>query len=214
MIYKFFLSICFISCSLICTAQTADKDMLSKANEYFLSQKYHEALLSYQALEKRYKLTPRYKAQMALCHYKIQNYEDALKLFEESIPELEPFSPHERATYYYACAECYFILAQEEDNQIDKRQNGEKNEKYDTAAKFYRMAISVCYDKEKGDVYFKLGFCNLLNEEIDSAITNFNSAMSFYEKYGSMDESTSFRKKQTERMLHSLTHNASSEQGE
>ncbi|MBR4240577.1 MAG: hypothetical protein IKQ03_14415, partial [Prevotella sp.] len=42
-----------------------DSEMLGKAIEYFQSGKFHEALLLFANLDKRYKLNPRFRAFLA-----------------------------------------------------------------------------------------------------------------------------------------------------
>ena len=53
------------------SAQTTDPDpvLLDKAVAYFNSEKYHEALLIFQQLDKRYKLNDRFRAYIGLCYY-------------------------------------------------------------------------------------------------------------------------------------------------
>lgn len=190
-------------CPLTTFSQSRDSELLGKALEYYGSQKYHESLLVFEQLRKTYRLNPRFLAYMAVCHYKEQQYEEAIKILDAVIPELDPFPPHERAVYYFANAESHFLLGTDEESM---RISGKKNETehYKTAAIYYEKALSVCYNKEKGDIYYRLGFCSLLNLDTETATQHFKKAKSWYDRYGSMDGDTAFRKKQTENMLHTL----------
>lgn len=184
-------------------SQSKDSELLGRALEYYGSQKYHESLLIFEQLRKTYKLNPRFQAYMGVCYFKEQQYEEATKILDAVIPDLDPFPPHERAVYYFANAESHFLLGTDEESS---RISGRKSmtEQYATAAKYYEKALSVCYNKEKGDIYYRLGFCYLLNLDTETATQHFKKAKSWYDRYGSMDSETAFRKRQTENMLHTL----------
>lgn len=184
-------------------SQSRDSELLGRALEYYGSQKYHESLLVFEQLRKTYKLNSRFLAYMGVCYYKEQKYEDAAKILDKVIPDLEPFPPHERAVYYFSNAESHFLLGLENEERRGIKATG-KNKEIETAAQYYEKTIPVCFSKEKGDVYYRLGFCHLLNVETELAMDYFSKAKSWYDKYGSMDAQTSFRKNQTENMLHSL----------
>lgn len=204
--YIFTISI-FIS--LAAYSQSRDSELLGKALEYYGGQKYHEALLVFEQLRKTYKLNPRFLAYTGVCYFKEQRYEEASDILDKVMPELTPFPPHERALYYFANAESHFFSA----TYMEEKENGRENamKEYDIAATSYEKALEVCYAKEKGDIYYRLGFCHLLNIRLTEATDYFSKAKSWYARYGSMDRETSFRKKQTENMLRTLlvTHGTS-----
>lgn len=129
-----------------------DAERLGKALEYFTSQKYHECLMIMQELDKHYRLNPRYKAYLGVCYYYEWDYEHAAQYLTEALPQLENFSPHERSFYYWANAESYFNL-----------------QKYAEAIPSYEAMLPLCYDNEKPDAYYRLGFCCLFAEDWDGA---------------------------------------------
>ncbi len=89
-----FLCLSILSAS----AQTSDPDpvQLDKAVAYFNSGKYHEALLIFQQLDKRYKLNDRFRAYIGLCYYNEWEYKSATKYLDEVTPRLTMLAPHER----------------------------------------------------------------------------------------------------------------------
>ena len=91
-----------------------DSELLGKAIDYFQSGKFHEALLIFDKLDRRYKLNPRLRAFIAVCHYYDWNDEQTCEYLDSLIPLLEPFAPHERSIYYYINAESHFNLKQYE----------------------------------------------------------------------------------------------------
>lgn len=146
--------------------QNKASEQLGKALEYFGSQKYHECLMIMQELDKNYRLNPRYKAYLGLCYYYEWDYGNAVKYLDEAIPSLDNFSPHERSLYYWADAESYF-------NQG----------KYAEAIPLYQAMLPLCYDKEKPDAHYRLGFCHLFAEDWVNAWNEWLKAKEGYEKY-------------------------------
>lgn len=189
--------------SLTAYCQSRDSELLGKAIEYYGGQKYHESLLAFEQLRKTYKLNPRFLAYMGICYFKEQKYEEATSILDKVIPELTPFPPHERAMYYFANAESHFYMATDME-YYNKTMVKEALKEYDIAASYYEKALEVCFAKEKGDVYYRLGFCHLLNARTAEATENFTKAKSWYTRHGSMDKETAFRKTQTNNMLRSL----------
>ena len=118
-------------------SEISDKDRLGMALEYFQSGKYHEAILLFGKLDKGYRLNPRFKAYMGVCYFYETDYTNACKCFNEAIPQLESFAPHERSVYYYMAAQSLFMT-----------------EKYAEAIPLYESALNVCYENEKGDALF------------------------------------------------------------
>ena len=130
----------------------ADAEQLARALDYFSSEKFHECLVLLQPLNRRYKLNPRYRAYLAVCLYYEWEYDEAVKLFDEVIPLLQGVAPHELSLYYWMDAESYFALQQ-----------------YDRALPLYEKMLPVCWENEKPDAYYRLGFCHLFAAESSGA---------------------------------------------
>lgn len=150
------------------SAQTkhADTEKLGMALEYFTYGKYHEALLLFEKLEKQHKLNPRFMAYIGLCHYYEWNYEKATQYLDSLIPQLGALAPHERSVYCYAAAESHFNLGQHKE-----------------AIPFYEQVLTLCYDNEKGDAFYRLGFCYLFQEKYENARECLESAEIFYRRF-------------------------------
>lgn len=130
----------------------ADAEQLARALDYFASEKFHECLVLLQPLNRRYKLNPRYRAYLAVCLYYEWEYAEAIRLFDEVIPLLQGLAPHELSLYYWMDAESYFALQQ-----------------YDRALPLYEKMLPVCWENEKPDAYYRLGFCHLFAAEASGA---------------------------------------------
>lgn len=172
---------------LLLHAQSRGSEDLGRAMEYFGSQKYHEALILFQKISKRYTLNPRIYAYMGVCYYKELDYMHASAVLDSIIPQLTPFPPHERAICYYSCAESHFILAD-----------------YPTALSYYKMTLPVAFEREKGDIYYRMGCCGMMMQDDSIEISNFREASKWFEKADLSDGETRARKKQTEVMLRAL----------
>lgn len=134
--------LCFVSVSAFSQGKKADTEALGRALEYFQSQKYHEALLIFQRLDQSYKLNARYKAYIGLCYYYDWDYKKATEYFDTFLPKLDMLAPEERALYYYADGESHFQLGH-----------------YDQAILLFQSALTLCHDRDKGDCWFRIGFC-------------------------------------------------------
>lgn len=163
----------------------ADTELLGKALDYFTSKKYHECLLILQELVKHYRLNPRYKAYLGVCFYYEWDYKNAVKYLGQAIPQLVNFAPHERSFYYWAEAESYFNL-----------------QKYDQAIPSYLTMLTLCYDNEKPDAYYRLGFCYMFGEDWGNAWQCFRQALEGYECYRPMEQQA--RIAQVKNMLKAL----------
>lgn len=130
----------------------ADAEQLARALDYFASEKFHECLVLLQPLNRRYKLNPRYRAYLAVCLYYEWEYAEAIRLFDEVIPLLQGLAPHELSLYYWMEAESYFALQQ-----------------YDRALPLYEKMLPICWDNEKPDAYYRMGFCHLFAAEASGA---------------------------------------------
>lgn len=129
-----------------------DAEQLARALDYFASEKFHECLVLLQPLNRRYKLNPRYRAYLAVCLYYEWEYAEAIRLFDEVLPQLQGVAPHELSLYYWMDAESYFALQQ-----------------YDRALPLYEKMLPVCWENEKPDAYYRLGFCHLFAAESSGA---------------------------------------------
>ena len=130
----------------------ADAEQLARALDYFASEKFHECLVLLQPLNRRYKLNPRYRAYLAVCLYYEWEYAEAVRLFDEVLPQLQGLAPHELSLYYWMDAESYFALQQ-----------------YDRALPLYEKMLPLCRDNEKPDAYYRMGFCHLFAAEASGA---------------------------------------------
>lgn len=129
-----------------------DAEQLARALDYFASEKFHECLVLLQPLNRRYKLNPRYRAYLAVCLYYEWEYAEAIRLFDEVLPQLQGLAPHELSLYYWMDAESYFALQQ-----------------YDRALPLYGKMLPLCRDNEKPDAYYRMGFCHLFAAESSGA---------------------------------------------
>lgn len=143
-----------------------DAEQLARALDYFASEKFHECLVLLQPLNRRYKLNPRYRAYLAVCLYYEWEYAEAIRLFDEVIPQLQGLAPHELSLYYWMDAESYFALQQ-----------------YDRALPLYEKMLPLCRDNEKPDAYYRMGFCHLFAEERKKAKECFELSLEGYLKY-------------------------------
>ena len=168
-------------------AQVRESEKLGKAIEYFGGQKYHEALILFEGLAKKYRLNPRFYAYMGVCYFKEQDYRHASEMLDSIIPHLEPFPPHERGVCYYSCAESHFLQGE-----------------YPTALSYYEMSLPVANEREKGDIYYRMGCCGMMMESDSIQIENFRQAKTWFEKADMTISETRARKKQTEVMLRAL----------
>lgn len=150
----------------VANEKESDSELLGKAIEYFQSGKFHEALLIFDKLDRRYKLNPRFRAFIAVCHYYDWNDEQTCEYLDSLIPQLEPFAPHERSIYYYINAESHFNLKQ-----------------YEQAIPYYEQALNVCYDNEKSDALYRMGYCYLFNNDTLTATEFFRSALDYYQRF-------------------------------
>lgn len=148
-------------------SQSADSEKLGKAIEYFQSGKYSEALPLFISIEKSHSLNPRFKAYIGVCYYYQWEYDKSADYLSTTIPQLfDKFAPHEVSFYCYACAESYFNLGE-----------------YSEALQYYSKMLSLCYDNEKPDAYYRIGFIHMFNQEWIAALDNFQSALVYYQQY-------------------------------
>lgn len=169
---SFYILIIVALCVLPFHAQKPrDSEKLGMALEYFTAAKYHEALLLFEQLDKQYELNPRFHAYMGVCYYHEWQYEKACQYLESAIPQLHLFNPHERSVYYYTAGESHFQLHQ-----------------YESAIPYYEQALALCYDREKGDIFYRMGFCHMFRENWEDALENFRNALSSYKAHRDTSE--------------------------
>ena len=185
--YVVILIVCLLSAD-VASAQTsrrksADSEQLGKAMEYFNTGKYHEALLILEDLDKRYTLNSRFRAYMGLCYYYEWEYDKACACLDSVMADMDVYAPHERNVYYHTAAESHFNLGH-----------------YEQAIPLYERQLTVCYDNEKGDVFYRIGFCYLFMRDRPNARDAFSSALAYYERYPSA-HATEARMAQLRKMI-------------
>ena len=131
--------------------------LLGKAIEYYQGRKYHESILTFEKLRRKYQLNPRFTAYLGFSYYKENMYEEAVECLEESIPQLTAYSPLEQAVYLYACAESHFNLAQ-----------------YQQALPYYKQALPLTTGLDAADINYHMAFCYYLDETLipDTLVTD------------------------------------------
>lgn len=153
-----------------------DMQKLGMALDYFTANKYHEALIIFIQLDKKYKLNYRFKAYIGICYYYEWQYAEACKYLDEAIPHLDAYSPDERSVYYNIAAESHFELKE-----------------YVKAIPLYEKRFVVCKNREKGDALYRLGFCYMFLEKWANAAEYFKSAEAYYTKYSHEDSRINMR---------------------
>lgn len=159
---------CIISAFILCSASppATDQENLLRAVEYFQSGKYHEALLLFGQLEKKYNLNPRLAAYAGVCHFYDHDYKAAAATFDSIMPKLKVFAPHELSIYYYCAAESKYQLKQ-----------------FKESISMFEKHLLLCYDNEKGDALFRIGMCYRHLGDIASAQEYLAQAVCYYRKY-------------------------------
>ena len=176
------LIICLLPCRL--SAQVKDSDRLGMAINYFQDQQYHECLLILADLDKTYKLNPRFRAYLAVCHYYEWNFAEASKIFVAVLPQLQGLAPHEQSFYLFATAESLFY-----------------QDKFAEARPYYQQMMPFCYPNERGDAYYKIAFCLIREENYVEAYIALNQALTYYQQYRNTQD-TQPRIRQIENMLY------------
>ena len=149
-----------------------DAEKLGMAIDYFQSQKYHEALLLLLKIDAEYNLNPRYRAYIGVCYYHEWEYKAACQYLDSVMPQLQAFAPHERSVYYFANGESHFQL-----------------QEYAKAIGCYEQLLNVCYDNEKGDAFYRLGFCHMYGQRWQEAYENFVSSRRYYTAFNTDERS-------------------------
>ena len=147
-------------------AQSKDSEQLGMALEYFQGGKYHEAMLLLEKLDRHYNLNPRYKAYLGVCYYYEWEFKKTTECLDSLLPKLEVFAPHERSVYYYTNAESHFNLGQ-----------------YSQSIPLYEKTLTVCFENEKAEVYYRLGFCYLFEKRWQESYDSFEQSYDYYQRY-------------------------------
>ena len=190
---RYLIILCIIGGVLFCNTTYAqqpqkrntspDVERLGRALEYFTSGKYHECLLILSDLDEHYELNSRFRAFLGVCYYQEWEYEKACRYLDEVLPLLDAVAPQERSFYYFANGESHFNLQQ-----------------YKEAIPQYQAQLKLCHNDEKGDAYYRLGFCYMFLHEWSLALDNFESSLSAYRQYLNNDEHKA-RISQIEKMI-------------
>lgn len=152
-------------------SKLSDSDKLSLAVNYFQNGKYHEALLIFGKLNKKYKLNPRFLAYTGVCMYYDGDYENAAATFEKVIDKVSVFSPHEQAVYYYCAAESKYHIG-----------------KFSEAIPLYERHLVMCYNNEKGDSLYSIGLCYKKLGKTEQAQEYLIQALAYYRKFNDKDK--------------------------
>lgn len=163
-----------------------DKEKLSRAVEYFNTEKYHEAGLLFRQLNEKYELSPRFKAYLGICEFQDWNYPAVTEIFDSIYTELTVYAPLEQNVYYNAAAESHFNIGN-----------------YKDAINYYKLALKVCTDREKADLRYKIGISYLQIKHNNEARINLILAINLYRKNPTGRDDRS-RIKQIKKMLRGL----------
>lgn len=164
-------------------AQTSDTELLGRALDYFASEKYHEALLLFQQLDQRHRLNARFKTYIGLCYYHDWDYKSCVKYLDAVEEQLAPLDPHEQNVYCYAAAESYFQL-----------------QDYEKALPRYERCLTLCYPRERGDIYYRIGLCHMMAERWVQAIDAYTAANHYLGALRNADDVRA-RRAQTQNMI-------------
>lgn len=167
--------------------KSVDTEQLGKALEYFNAGKYHEAILIFEDLNAKYNLNARFRAYMGLCYYYEWDYAKACEHLDSVLPDMAVYAPHERSVYYYCAAESHFNL-----------------EQYEQAIPLYEHGLTLCYDNEKGDALYRIGFCYMFLRDYPNARDSFTSALAYYERFPS-EHATEARLAQIRNMIKGIS---------
>lgn len=151
--------------------QASDAERLGMALEYFSSGKYHEALLLFDKLDKKYRLNPRYMAFIGVCCYYEWDYGRAAEYLDGALPQLDGFAPHERSFYYWADAESHFNLG-----------------RYAEALPLYARMLALCYENERAEAHYRVGLCHMFLKDWRGAVDNYRLALREYGRMGNAAE--------------------------
>lgn len=171
-VLRMFFSFVFLLTALVPVSgqQNTDTELLGKALDYFVSQKYHEAGMILEKLDRQYKLNDRFRAYLGLCYYYEWDYKKAAEQFDEVTYKLTMLSPHEQSVYLYAAGESYFQMG-----------------KYAEALDYFERDVPLCYDNEWGEVFYRIGLCQMKLEHWKEAVEAYNAAERFLSPRGNDD---------------------------
>lgn len=145
----------------------SDKEKLNKAVDYFQSGKYHESIILFKQLEKRFNLNYRFRAYMGVCYYYDHEYRLCDSIISSVSDKLKVFAPHERSVYYYCAA-------------VSSLETG----KLKRAINYFEKTLLLCYNNEKGNILGHLAKCYLGLDKVDVAQEYLLSAKAYINSYG------------------------------
>ena len=145
----------------------SDKEKLNKAVDYFQSGKYHESIILFKQLEKRFNLNYRFRAYMGVCYYYDHEYRLCDSIISYVSDKLEVFAPHERSVYYYCAA-------------VSSLETG----KLKQAINYFEKTLLLCYNNEKGNILGHIAKCYLGLDKVDVAQEYLLSAKAYINSYG------------------------------
>ena len=145
----------------------SDKEKLNKAVDYFQSGKYHESIILFKQLEKRFNLNYRFRAYMGVCYYYDHEYRLCDSIISSVSDKLEGCAPHERSVYYYCAA-------------VSSLETG----KLKQAINYFEKTLLLCYDNEKGNILGHIAKCYLGLDKVDVAQEYLLSAKAYINSYG------------------------------
>ena len=163
-------------------AQTTAAEQLNMAIDYFQGGKYHEAMLIFEQLDRDYMLQTRHRAYMGVCYFYDWAFDKATATLDSIINDIEIFPPHEQSVYYYTDAESHFQMGH-----------------YQDAVPLYERMVNVCFPNERGDAFYRMGFCYMKQGDEANALEFFTSALAYYLAFPN-DQ----RKQQTEQLRHMI----------
>ncbi len=146
--------------------QETDTQRLERAVSYFQGGKYHEAMVLFEQLDAKYSLNPRFYGFLGVCYYHERLYEEAAAVLDKYMDKLEVFAPSERAVYYFTGGDSHF-----------------KEGDYETAVGYFEKALSLCYENEKPEIYYKLAYSHLRMDDTETANVLFKEAEDYYALY-------------------------------
>lgn len=197
MLFLFLGVVCVFSRTPPSDADTkAARELLTKATEYFQGSKYHEAVLCFEKLQKKYTLTPRYLAYLGFSYYKEGDYEAATDILLPLLSDttrtatLTALSPKEQSVYLYACGESLFHTGD-----------------YAGSLALHNKMLPLVSGLDKADVLFHIGMAHYMQADYATAIPPLEEALELYRSLTTpTDELHSARLSQIDKMLPGLKH--------
>ena len=100
---------------------------------------------------------------MAVCYYHDNDFKKTTETLDTLLHSLTVFAPREQAVYYFINAESHF-----------------QEQNYKQALTNFEQGLPLSDNKEKGYIYYRIGFCHLFNEEWQLALNAFEQSLKSY----------------------------------